>query len=281
MESIESWKEKQEKELPINMKVIARNKAISAQYARLYQEAPQWYKWAGMAAFASHHVGLALAPLSINKRQIKEVIDLQRENERGWQDDLNLLRILNNSIYDDISWVHRAYLNPDFGIEGLRKILQDHPHYQDILEAFEILDQGRQELESGNVKTGNDLIWKANVQILHHEQFEVVQPVFQRLNLGFTRVLSFCASLDFDAKHTKTDWKTHSSFFWFTLFQGTRQMMASKGFPNLISLDQRWTWIERSLVPNWRKTEQYDKKLKSKIQRIIDESKAVLNPKSL
>ena len=39
-----------------------RNLEISSRYAWLYKFLPAYFKWAGMAAFASHHVRLALFP---------------------------------------------------------------------------------------------------------------------------------------------------------------------------------------------------------------------------
>ena len=41
-----------------------RNVEISARYAWIYRAMPRCLKWAGMAAIASHHVRLALFPLS-------------------------------------------------------------------------------------------------------------------------------------------------------------------------------------------------------------------------
>ncbi|MEO1435995.1 MAG: hypothetical protein AAFV80_10695, partial [Bacteroidota bacterium] len=255
MKKIADWKAQLEQQLPKSERVIARNKIISGNYAAFYQKAPKLYKWAGMAAFASHHVGMALLPLVVNKGKIKGPEELAPDGERGWSDDLNLLRLLNNAIYDDIGWVHERYLDPAFGLSGLTQLLGRNEHYQGILKAFQLIDQGKQMMESGHQAAGQAIIWKANVDILRHEQFEVVQPIFTRLNQSFTRVLSFCASLDFDARHTKTDWKTHSSFFWFTLLRSPKTLATNKFMPNLIDLEQRWYWIERSLVPNWQKTE--------------------------
>ena len=39
-----------------------RNLEISSRYAWMYKFLPAGFKWAGMAAFASHHVRLALFP---------------------------------------------------------------------------------------------------------------------------------------------------------------------------------------------------------------------------
>ena len=39
-----------------------RNLEISSRYAWIYKFLPDYFKWAGMAAFASHHVRIALFP---------------------------------------------------------------------------------------------------------------------------------------------------------------------------------------------------------------------------
>jgi len=43
--------------LPPEDQVIKRNRTITTYYAQLYKQEPQLYKWAGMAAFASFHIG--------------------------------------------------------------------------------------------------------------------------------------------------------------------------------------------------------------------------------
>lgn len=44
-----------------------RNLEISSRYAWIYKFLPSCFKWAGMAAFASHHVRLALFPLRLDR----------------------------------------------------------------------------------------------------------------------------------------------------------------------------------------------------------------------
>jgi hypothetical protein len=44
-----------------------RNLEISSRYAWLYKFLPAYFKWAGMAAFASHHVRLTLFPFRLDR----------------------------------------------------------------------------------------------------------------------------------------------------------------------------------------------------------------------
>jgi hypothetical protein len=47
--------------------VFHRNVEISSRYAWIYKFLPACFKWAGMAAFASHHVRLALFPFRLDR----------------------------------------------------------------------------------------------------------------------------------------------------------------------------------------------------------------------
>ena len=55
----------------------------------------------------------------------------------------------NNAIFNDLFWVHFAYVTADDGIERLRALLQAERHYAPVLAGFEAIDQGRRVLEDG------------------------------------------------------------------------------------------------------------------------------------
>ena len=54
---IEKWRNEIDQKLPPKDAVLERNTAITSEYARMYTLNPKIYKWAGMAAFASFHIG--------------------------------------------------------------------------------------------------------------------------------------------------------------------------------------------------------------------------------
>ena len=64
--------------------------------------------------------------------------------------DVNTIRATNNAIFNDIFWVHLAYVTADDGIERLRALLRTERHYAPILSGFEAIDQGRRVLEDGD-----------------------------------------------------------------------------------------------------------------------------------
>ena len=46
---------------------------------------------------------------------------------------MNTIRATNNAIFNDIFWVHLAYVTADDGIERLRALLRAEPHYAPVL----------------------------------------------------------------------------------------------------------------------------------------------------
>ncbi len=67
---------------------------------------PACFKWAGMAAFASHHVRLALFPFRLGTDRTGYV-DIPRSLRRRralLMADVNTIRDTNNAIFDDIFW---------------------------------------------------------------------------------------------------------------------------------------------------------------------------------
>ena len=193
--------------LPSPEKAIQRNKTISSIYADLYLKHAEQFKWAGMAAFASNHVGIGLLPYKTGQ---VELLDLNAScKKRGLLNDLNLIRHINNRIFDDIAWTHQAYL--DGGLQLMNELMEHDVHYRLMLPAWKHLDnvihQQESDEESRRLK-----IWDANLELLRHEQEVVVQPMFESLGAVFKKVVTFCASLDFSPNHLKTDPKFHSSF---------------------------------------------------------------------
>jgi hypothetical protein len=263
--SIQEWKDFCEQMLPSVDAVVERNQQITSIYANLYWSNRELFKWAGMAAFASNHVGLGLLPF---KWDGLEMLNLKTScKKRSLLSDLNLVRHLNNLIFDDIAWVHFAY--QEQGIQLLRELMKEHEKYQHMLEAWELLDSGKKLMSEKAIDEGVDRIWRANIDLLYHEQARVVQPVFNRLGGTFRRILTFCASLDFNPNHTKTDWRYHSSFVFYMYLYGKKIMMSTQSFPSLIVLQQRWYWLEKEIVENWKIVEKTDRQLETKFKKLI------------
>jgi hypothetical protein len=134
-ETIAGWKALADGLLTDQPCVFHRNLEISSRYAWMYKFLPACFKWAGMAAFASHHVRLALFPFRLD-RDRAGYVDIPHSLGRRkvlLMADVNTIRETNNAIFDDIFWVHLAYGATDDGIERLRALLATEPHYAAVL----------------------------------------------------------------------------------------------------------------------------------------------------
>ena len=142
-DTIAGWKALADGLLTNQSCVFHRNLEISSRYAWIYKFLPACFKWAGMAAFASHHVRLALFPLRLD-RDRAGYVDIPHSLGRRkvlLMADVNTIRETNNAIFDDIFWVHLAYTTADDGIECLRALLRAERHYAPVLSGFEAIDQ--------------------------------------------------------------------------------------------------------------------------------------------
>src|ERR687897_997755 len=192
--------------------VFHRNLEISSRYAWMYKLLPAYFKWAGMAAFASYHVRLALYPFRLDTDRTGYV-DIPRSVERHrpfLSDDVDTIRATNNAIFDDIFWVHLAYSSADDGIDCLRSLLGMERHYAALLSGFEAIDRGRRALEAGTASAearlvAEDLIWEGNVQLLEHEQRALVQPNFDRLSCASARLVSIGSATSFEVRGVRRE----------------------------------------------------------------------------
>jgi hypothetical protein len=206
-DTIAGWKALADGLLTNQSCVFHRNLEISSRYAWIYKFLPAYFKWAGMAAFASHHVRLALFPLRLD-RDRTGYVDIPHSLGRRKVlliADVNTIRKTNNAIFDDILWVHLAYAAAEDGIECLRALLRAERHYAPVLSGFEAIDRGRRVLEDRTAtaearRAAEDLIWEGNVLLLEHEQRALVQPNLDGLSCPFARLFSIGSALSFEVR---------------------------------------------------------------------------------
>ena len=235
-DTIAGWKALADGLLTNQSCAFHRNLEISSRYAWIYKFLPACFKWAGMAAFASHHVRLALFPLRLDTDRTGYV-DIPHSLGRQKAlliEDVNTIRETNNAIFDDIFWVHLAYVTAEDGIERLRALLGAEPHYAAVLRGFEAIDQGRRVLEDGTAspearRTADDLIWEGNVQLLEHEQRALVQPNLDRLSCAFARLFSIGSALTFEVRGVRQEVSYFTSFYLYSLTRGIPQVCMRDG----------------------------------------------------
>ena len=259
-----------------------RNLEISCRYAWIHQHQPTGFKWAAMAAIASHHVRLALFPLRLDTDRAG-YLDLSRSLGRRrvlLTQDVNTIRGTNNAIFDDIFWVHLAYLTTDDGVARLRTLLHDEHRYAAMLSGFEAIDRGRRVLEDPTAstparRTAADLIWAGNLRLLEHEQRAVVQPNFDLLSCNFARLISIGSATKFEAHGVRREVAYFTSFYVYSMTRGIPAAVRAQAWPRITRFDDRWRWLVTSVVPRFRRFDDEARLVDVTLQRIFDEARAL------
>src|SRR2546425_11317404 len=127
----EYWQERLLSHLPPEDQIRARNAAINASYARWFQRHPDWFRWAGMAAFASNRVGLLLAVYDYSFVRGDAFSSGSTSgnvfNDARIINSLEMLRQANNNAFKNAGWAHLAYESPDGGIAAIEAGPGDDP----------------------------------------------------------------------------------------------------------------------------------------------------------
>ncbi|MGD9527249.1 MAG: hypothetical protein AB7V44_10710 [Pseudonocardia sp.] len=257
-----------------------RNVEISSRYAWIYGLLPSCFKWAGMAAIASHHVRLALFPLKLDTDRGGYVnIPRSLAHQRFLLlEDVNTIRATNNAIFNDIFWVHLAYLASEDGIGYLRTLLSGELHYGPVLSGFEAIDRGRRVLEDRTSsaearRTAEDIIWTGNVQLLEHEQRALVQPHFDRLSCAFARLISIGSATSFEVRRMPQEAAYFTSFYLYSLTHGIPHALRARAWPRITRYDDRWSWILMSVIPRFRRFDADTRLIEASLRRIDDEAR--------
>ena len=283
-DSIAGWKALADGLLTDQPCVFHRNLEISSRYAWMYKALPAYFKWAGMAAFASYHVRLALWPFRLDTDRsgyvdIPHSIVRHRPHPGGLLAvDVETIRATNNAIFDDIFWAHLAYSSVEDGIGCLRALLGTEPRYAALLTGFEAIDEGRRVLENETApatarRMAEDLIWEGNVQLLEHEQRAVVQPNFDRLSCAFARLFSMGSALSFEVRGLRQEVSYFTSFYFYSLTRGGPQALRAHAWPRITRFDDRWRWIVTSIVPRFQRFDADAHLVDMSLRRILDEAR--------
>jgi len=261
-----------------------RNVEISSRYAWIYKLQPTCFKWAAMAAIASHHIRLALFPFRLDTDRTGYV-DIPHSIGRRkllHTADVNTIRATNNAIFNDIFWVHLAYITAEDGIERLRVLLRAEPHYAPILTGFEAIDHGRRILadetaSADALRTAADLIWEGNVRLLQHEQRALVQPNFDLLSCASARLVSIGSATSFEVRGVRQEVVYFTSFYLYSMTRGMPQTVRSHAWPRITRYDDRWRWLETSVVPRFRRLDAHARLVDASLRRIFDDARDYAN----
>ena len=279
-DTIAGWKAVADGLLSPQCCAFHRNVEISSRYAWMYKLQPACFKWAAMAAIASHHVRLALFPLRLDTDRTGYV-DIPHSLRRPkllLTEDVNTIRVTNNAIFNDIFWVHFAYVTAEDGIKRLRALLQAERHYATVLAGFEAIDQGRRVLEDGLAfaearQRADDLLWEGNVELLEHEQRALVQPHFDRLSRASARLVSIGSATSFEVRGVRPEIAYFTSFYLYSFTQGIPHALRAHAWPSITRFDDRWRWLVASVVPRFRRFDADTRLVDASLRHICDEAR--------
>ncbi|MET0762081.1 MAG: hypothetical protein ABWZ63_07080 [Thermoleophilaceae bacterium] len=281
-DTIAGWKALAEGLLSAPCCAFHRNVEISSRYAWIHLAQPATFKWAAMAAIASHHVRLALFPLRLDTDR-SGYLDVTHSLARRrvlLTKDVNTIRATNNAIFDDIFWVHLAYATTDDGIRRLRALLGTEPERSPLLRGFEQIDRGRRTSEDATASpaarlAAADDIWAGNVALLEHEQRALVQPHFDLLSCAFARLVSIGSATTFELRGLRTEATYVTSFYASSLTRGMARAVRARSMPRITRFDDRWWWLETSVVPRFRRLDAETDLIDVSLRRILDDADAL------
>ena len=279
-DTIAGWQDLVEGLLTNQCCALHRNMEISSRYAWVYNQQRASFKWAAMAAFASHHVRLALFPLRLDTDRTGYV-DIPHSLVRPrllLTQDVNTIRATNNAIFSDLFWVHLAYVTADDGIERLRALLQAERHYAPVLAGFEAIDQGRRVLEdempSAQARQrAADLIWEGNIELLEHEQRALVQPNFDRLSRASAWLVAIGSASTFEVRGVRQEIADFTSFYLYSLTRGLPHALRARKWPRITRFEDRWRWLVTSVVPRFRRFDADTALVAASLRHIFDEAR--------
>ena len=268
--SLAEWRSSAEDLIQNKECVFLRNKEITANYARAYLRHPRLFKWAGMAAFASHHVRLALKPYALAAGK-SACFDADAEGQSSRMASIRIIKDTNDSIYNDIYWAHMAYDGTKEGLKRVETIIGDQEDQQDLLEAFRKIDTAREMFEKQpDSPVADKLIWEANIDILRHEQIAMVQPRFDRLPDSFSRVLSLFSTMHYQHGGRCKTALLPGSFLIFVI-QNRFGKNNLQGKASVVNLEYRWAWILKGILPGFQCFEEESKKITNKLKILVSE----------
>lgn len=268
-----AFQAKAEALLPEQTKVIARNRAVTGTYASLYLKRRDLFKWAGMAAFASHRVGISLIPFGIDQWVEDKPRFIVPEEHKGRaasiNDDLNLLRVTNNRVYGSIAWAHIAFDELDDDGEAVLDLCAGDPQWKLLRSGWERIGYASRRLKQGEPYSSvAGLIWRGNEDLLRFEQEVTVQAGFDSMDRAFTTFMTWAMSMEFDGDNYDVELDTFSYFPLYMWTSAFAVLLRTRSLPRVDRFDHRWTWVEGRLLPLWKHVDGRDRELPRKLERL-------------
>jgi hypothetical protein len=282
------WRDDLERSMPPTSDPVARNRAITARYARWYLQEPR-FKWTAMASFASAQAGDVLALRYGGSRRGRAAAKtasaatklpgfvkhaqhaLARAKDKILGDAIELIRETNAAVFDDVGWAHHAFLATGDAAAVVAQLDGDESH-RDVARGFVEIANAR-ELERTDPAAARFAMWEGNRLLLRHEQIATVQPRFAKIPWAFRAQLTLFAVTPYEALADAPVRNTR--FLPFAL----RRLASSRkraDLPSMMDLDQRWGWIDRECFPLFREAEERgDPRMRAVMERFAALAPAV------
>jgi hypothetical protein len=248
------WRDELEHTMPPVDDVRARNRAITARYARWYLTEPR-LKWAAMASFASSQTGQVLALTYPEAGESSRLADLGRATAGAvLREATELVRRTNLAVFDDVGWAHHAFLATGGDASAIASELADTPTHTELARGFAEIAHGIELAE----EVGDDspaarfAVWEGARAILRHEQLVSVQPLFGRIGGAFRAYLTTLGMTSF---HELSDEPVRNAWFLSYALKRLATTRARADLPDLTDFDQRWRWMEHEMLPGYREVE--------------------------
>jgi hypothetical protein len=222
--------------------ILEMNRRITAAYAEMYLRDPSKFVWAGMAAFASCDVGKGMSQARALRDEAGNPLIAIGAVLTGAPTGTELATALgkgNLGVYADIYWQHLAYAQG--GIKEMRDLKDRGELLVEQLNAWELIEQGK--------------VWEGNRQLLIYEQSVTLQKgVYDQHSKAFKN-MSWLA--DYAPWMLKSPIPGHDVAFTECVPGG-----------NLGAFDDRWKWIDTSMLPSWKKLAQENP---ARVREMMDE----------
>jgi hypothetical protein len=210
--------------------ILEMNQRITAAYAEMYLRNPLKFLWAGMAAFASRDVGKGMRQANALHNEARNPLIAIGTILTGTPTGSELATALgkgNLGVYADIYWQHLAY--EQGGIQEMRNLKARGELQVTQLNAWELIEQGK--------------VWDGNRQLLFYEQSVTLQKGVYDQHAKAFKSMSWLA--DYMPWMLSSPIPGHDIAFTESVPGG-----------NLGSFNDRWKWIDTSMLPAWKKLTQ-------------------------
>jgi hypothetical protein len=122
-------------------------------------------------------------------------------------------------------------------------------------------------------RAASNLVWQGNIQLLEHEQRTLVQPNFDSLSCAFARLVSIGSATSFEVHGMRREVAYFTSFYLYSVTRGIPYGMRAHAWPRITRYDDRWRWLETSVVPRFRRFDADRGLIDASMQRILTEAR--------